>query len=198
MPLSSPSLSWSSCDAYHNIRAALSTLDRLHRPDEDRTYLSVVSQFCPRRGNLDGHFDRISCRGILLKVEPCWAGVESIARLPLGVAILAVLIGIFGFFVFLLGLILLLAVAGVVISGVGVTSVFGLTGTVAGLIIAVIGLIILGVAVGLWNQELWALVLAILVLIFYGVVDFTSGAYLSLLIVVLLLVYLAAVSRHFD
>jgi hypothetical protein len=124
--------------------------------------------------------------------------VSNLGQLPLGVAILAVLIGIFGFFVLLIGLLFLFVAAGVALGGVGVTSVFGVTGTVAGIIIAIIGLVILAVAVGLWNQELWALVLAILVLLFYGVVEYLSAAWVGLLIVVLLLVYLGAVSRHFD
>lgn len=124
--------------------------------------------------------------------------MESIGGLPLGVAILAVLIGIFGFFVIILGLLLLFAAAGVVLGGVGVASVFGMTGTIAGIIVLIVGIIILGVAVGLWNQELWALVLAILVLIFFGVVDFVASSWLGLVIVVLLLVYLVAVASHFD
>ncbi|MCI4330897.1 MAG: hypothetical protein L3K19_03500 [Thermoplasmata archaeon] len=124
--------------------------------------------------------------------------MSGVGSLPLGVAILAVLIGIFGLFVLLLGLLLLFASAGFALGGVGLSSVFGATGTVAGIIVAIIGLVILAVAVGLWNQEMWALVLAILVLLFYGAVDFASASWFGLLIVILLLVYLAAVSRHFD
>jgi hypothetical protein len=124
--------------------------------------------------------------------------MQNIGSLPLGVAILAVLVGLFGFFVILIGLALLFVSAGYVIAGVGVASVFGYTGSVAAIIVIIIGLIILGTAVGLWNQELWALVLAILVLLFYGVVEYLSSAWLGLVIVVLLVVYLAAVSSHFD
>lgn len=124
--------------------------------------------------------------------------MQSIGQLPLGVAILAVLIGIFGFVVFLVGLLLLLSIAGLTLGGVVVTSVFGTTGAVAGLIIVIIGLVILAVATGLWDQELWALVLAIIVLLFYGVAEFFSGNWIGLGIVALLLVYLVAVSGHFD
>jgi uncharacterized membrane protein len=120
---------------------------------------------------------------------------SNLGGLPLGVAILAILIGIFGFFIIVLGLLLLVGVA---VSGVGLASVFGMTGTIAGVIILIIGIIILAVAVGLWNQELWALVLAILVLLFYGVVDFLASSWVGLIIVVLLLIYLVAVARHFD
>jgi hypothetical protein len=120
----------------------------------------------------------------------------NIGRLPLGVAILAVLIGIFGFFVLVVGL--LVAFLGVGIGLAGGATVFGATGLLAGLIIVIIGAIILAVAVGLWDQELWALVLAIIVLAFYGIVEFLSASWLALLIVVVLLVYLVAVSGHFD
>ena len=124
--------------------------------------------------------------------------MQSIGQLPLGVAILAILIGIFGFFVVIVGVLLLVAVAGLTLGGVAVTTVFGTTGAVAGIIVLVIGLIILGVAVGLWNQELWALVLAIIVLLVYGAADYFSSSWLGLVIVALLIIYLAAVSSHFD
>jgi hypothetical protein len=123
---------------------------------------------------------------------------SNVGNLPLGVAILAVLIGLFGLFVIVLGLLFLFTSAGLAVGGLGVSSVFGYTGTIAGIIVLIVGLIILGVAVGLWNQEMWALVLAILVLIVFGVIDFLSSAWIDLVIVVLLLVYLGAVSSHFD
>ncbi|MGD0718752.1 MAG: hypothetical protein ABSA15_04140 [Thermoplasmata archaeon] len=124
--------------------------------------------------------------------------MQETGRLPLGVAILAILIGIFGFFVLIGGLLLLLTVAGVSLGALGVTVVFGMTGIGAAIIVLVVGLVILGTAFGLWNQELWALVLAIIVLLFYAVVEFLGSAWLGLVIVVLLLVYLVAVSSHFD
>ena len=120
----------------------------------------------------------------------------GVGRLPLGVAILAVLMGVFGFFVLLVGL--LVAFVGIGAGLAAGTSVFGATGLVAGLILFVIGAVILGVAVGLWNQELWALVLAIITLLFFGVVEFVSASWLALIVVAALLVYLVAVSNHFD
>lgn len=120
----------------------------------------------------------------------------SIGRLPLGVAIISVLIGIFGFFVFLGAVLLLLL-------GVGLglatgTTVLGLGGTIGGLVLLLVGAVILAVAFGLWDQELWALVVAILALLFYGVLEFASASWLGLIIVVALLAYLVAVSSHFD
>jgi hypothetical protein len=115
---------------------------------------------------------------------------------PIGVAILAVLIGIVGF---------LFIVAGVLIAVLGVyvgidLSQFALYGAlVVGIIILVIGLIVLGVALGLWHQRLWALVLAILVFGGYFVLDSLAGAWFSLgwIISLILVIYLIAVHRHF-
>jgi hypothetical protein len=118
-----------------------------------------------------------------------------VGRLPLGVAVLAVLIGIFGFFIFALGLIVVIAGVGIGLAG-GAT-VFGISGLVAGLIILIIGGIILGVAFGLWDQELWALALAIIVLGILAAVEFFSGSWLAFLVAVLLVVYLVVVSNHF-
>lgn len=125
------------------------------------------------------------------------SGYTTIGRLPLGVAVLAILIGIFGFFVFLTGLLLILFGTGFAFGGGSVT-IFGTGGTIAGLIILVLGALILLVSSGLWDQELWALALAVIVLLFYGFVTFVSGAWLAFLVVGALVVYLIAVSGHFD
>ncbi len=124
-------------------------------------------------------------------------GYPNIGRLPLGVAVLAILIGVFGFFI-LLGGALLLVFGTNVVFGSGGVMVFGSSGAIAGLILFLVGVLTLGVAVGLWDQELWALALAVIVLLFYGVVELVSQAWLGLLIVGVLLVYLIAVSNHFD
>jgi hypothetical protein len=125
------------------------------------------------------------------------ASYPSVGSLPLGVAILAILIGIFGFFVLIVGVLLLVFGTSVAI-GTGSVTVFGTGGAIAGLIVLIIGAIILAVATGLWDQELWALALAIIVLLFYGAVEFVSQAWLGLIIVAALLIYLVAVSNHFD
>ncbi|MCI4317631.1 MAG: hypothetical protein L3J96_03755 [Thermoplasmata archaeon] len=121
----------------------------------------------------------------------------TIGQLPLGVAVLAVLIGILGVFILLGGAILLVLGTGVAF-GSGTVTVFGSSGAIAGLILLIAGILTLAVATGLWDQELWALALAVVVLLFYGVLEFVAGAWLGLMIVVLLLIYLGAVSNHFD
>ncbi len=81
-------------------------------------------------------------------------------RLPLGVAVLAVLSGIFGAIVLVGGLVIVLAA--LFLSGsVGWTAMWG-SGLVAGLVALIIGVFILAVATGLWDQELWAFALAVI------------------------------------
>ena len=118
---------------------------------------------------------------------------------PLGVAILAVLVGIYGFLLILLG--------ALVLAGVAATHFFGLPtgfaglGTVAlGAVVLIVGLIILGLALGLWHLRMWALVLTLLFVIFELVSYGLAGAFVSLgfILALVLFVYLLAVHRHFQ
>ena len=116
-------------------------------------------------------------------------------NLPFGVAILAVLIGIFGAFVLIVGLLILLAV------GLGAASsaaLFGLS-FLGGLLMTIVGIVILAVAKGLWDRELWALILSIIAIGFLLLGVLLRGAVFSLegVILVVLLVYLVLVNRHF-
>lgn len=119
---------------------------------------------------------------------------------PLGVAILAFLIGLFGFLWVLVGLLILAHQSFSAFTQYGLGSFGPVGGWAAGAIVLVIGLIVLGVAVGLWRLRFWALVLALLVLIaelvVYGIAqEFVSVGFLLSLI---LFVYLLAVHRHFH
>ncbi len=121
------------------------------------------------------------------------------ARRPLGVSILAVLVGIYGVVLILGGLLLL--VGSVALSALGFGPHFlGLVGVLAGAVVLIVGLIILGVALGLWHLRLWALVLALIVtfveLLGYAVGgNFVSFGFIFSLII---FVYLIAVHRHFH
>ncbi len=119
---------------------------------------------------------------------------------PLGVAILAILIGIYGFVEFLLGLFLAVgSTIGLKYGGGNLFGHFGYSGVVGGVIVLVVGLIILGLAVGLWHLRLWALVLTVIFLIFEMVSDGLAGMYITFgfIVALLLTIYLLAVSRHF-
>lgn len=117
---------------------------------------------------------------------------------PLGVAILAVLVGLYGFLLLLGGL---LVVAGVAVTHfLGVPTGFAGLGSFAlGLIVLIVGLIILGLALGLWHLRMWALVLTLLFVVFEMVSYGLAGAFVSLgfILALILFIYLLAVHRHF-
>lgn len=117
--------------------------------------------------------------------------------LPLGVAILAILIGIYGFIVFLTGLLLFVNVG--IPSYLGHPPTFGLAGLELAAIVTIIGLIILGIGVALWRLRLWALVLALLFLLYEVVAYAYAGHYESVgfVLALVLFLYLIAVNGHF-
>lgn len=117
------------------------------------------------------------------------------SRLPLGVAILAILIGIVGFFYLIGGILLLVLRFGLL--GTGPLFVGGPLGAV---LLLILGIVLLAVASGLWGRELWALALTALVLVLILIGNILEGALVSLstVVVVLLLIYLIAVRDHFT
>jgi hypothetical protein len=125
--------------------------------------------------------------------------------LPLGVAVIAVLLGLFGALVLVGGLVVILAVT-LGTATMGWATTFGV-GLIAGLIAFVIGAIVLAIAFGLWDQELWAFVLALIVtglavFWFIGRPLYDGGGLASIenlpaLVSGVLFVYLLAVEDHF-
>jgi hypothetical protein len=117
--------------------------------------------------------------------------------LPLGVAILSVLVGLYGFLLFVLGL--LLAAGHALHQSYLTVPVFGLSGYELAAAVTIVGLIILGIGVALWRLRLWALVLALLFLLYELAVyayarEFETVGFVLALVIFL---YLIAVNRHF-
>jgi hypothetical protein len=114
--------------------------------------------------------------------------------LPLGVAVIAVIIALFGVIYVLFGLLAIL----LHLALGGFVPHFG-GGIVADLVIFIVGIVLLVIARGLWETELWALVLCILVVGALWLGDLIEGAWLSLgaIVLFLVLLYLVAVHRHF-
>lgn len=118
--------------------------------------------------------------------------------LPLGVAILAILIGILGA-ILLVGAILVFLVVGLGYSiAVHQVAFFGVS-LLAGALLLVFAILLLVVASGLWHLEMWALVLSIVVLVLLWISDVVTGNLLTLgsLVLLGLLVYLVLVRHHF-
>jgi hypothetical protein len=120
-------------------------------------------------------------------------------ELPILVAILAVLIGLVGLFLLVVGLLLAAASFGVVgLPAVGAYSVVSGTELYAGVITLIFGGALVVVATGLWDTELWALVLTgIVVAVLVGLLVLAGSFGWTLLIATGLLIYLVAVRSHF-
>ncbi len=116
---------------------------------------------------------------------------------PIGVSILAIIIGLVGVLFILAGA--LLAAFGILVHVSFPLFGLTLTTTEIGIVTLIFGLITLGLAIGLWHQRLWALVLAILIFLLNFISDALSGAWLSIgaIVSIILVIYLIAVHRHF-
>lgn len=122
--------------------------------------------------------------------------VQPVQR-PLGVAILAVLIGIVAA-ILLIGS-LLLFLFGAAAYAHSAYAFFG-PSIVGAVVLLVFSLILFAVATGLWDLKLWALVLSIIVVALLWIGEAITGGLLNLggILLLLLLIYLAAVHRHFH
>jgi hypothetical protein len=133
--------------------------------------------------------------------------------LPLGVAIIAVLVGIIGAFILIGGCVVVVAGLFSTISSGQFGDWFGHT-LLAGLITIILGLILLAVAFGLWDQALWAYVIALLVMIVAFLWDVGRPIYNSranvtasvvasavftipAIVTLVILIYLLLVHEHF-
>jgi hypothetical protein len=117
---------------------------------------------------------------------------------PLGVAILAVLVGIFGAILIVAGILFLINVA--VVAVVGIPGSIGGAGLfVTSVVLIIVGAIILGLAAGLWNLRMWALVLTLLFVIFELISFALARDFLSLgfILALVIFVYLLAIHRDF-
>lgn len=120
-------------------------------------------------------------------------------ELPIIVGILAILIGLFGIFLAIVGVLVIFAGIGALaypgflaIQGIGGASV------VAGAFTLIFGAILVFVATGLWDLEVWALWLTGIVTAgVIGVLVWSASFGLALVIAVALLIYLIAVRKHF-
>jgi len=130
-------------------------------------------------------------------LPPSWEPTPVRPRLPVGVAIVSVLIAAFGVVMLLAGLLFLLAsIAGdVVPSSLEIFQSIDLYGAA---ILAILGAALIGIATSLWRQETWAL-WTTLVLVFAtsAYLFFTGSITVLFLIFVVLFVYLISVRRYF-
>jgi len=130
-------------------------------------------------------------------LPPSWEPTPVRPRLPLGVAIVSILIAAFGVVMLLAGVLFLLAT----IAGSFVPpslEIFQSIDVYGAAILAILGAALIGIATSLWRQETWAL-WTTLVLVFAttAYLFFTGSISVLFLVFVVLFVYLISVRRYF-
>ncbi|MGD0587879.1 MAG: hypothetical protein ABSA63_03700 [Thermoplasmata archaeon] len=138
--------------------------------------------------NAPAHFDHL---------PPAWEPTPVRPRLPIGVAVVSVLLALFGVVMLLAGLLFLLATVAseVVPSSLEIFQSIDLYGAA---ILAILGAALIGIATSLWRQETWALwTMLVLVFATAAYLFFTDSITVLFLVFVVLFLYLIAVRRYF-
>ncbi len=130
-------------------------------------------------------------------LPPRWEPTPVRPRLPIGVAVISVVIAIFAVLMVLAGLLFLL---GQVVGNVAPPSlqIFQSIDLWGAAILVILGAALIGIATSLWRQETWALWTTIVVV--FGTTAylfFTGSITILFLIFVGLFVYLLSVRRYF-
>ena len=130
-------------------------------------------------------------------LPPRWEPTPERPRLPIGVAIVAVLLALLAIVLVLAGVLFLINT----IVGNVVPPVFELVPTIdllGAAILSVLGVALLVIATALWRQETWALwTTIVLVFATTAYLFFTGSITVLFLLFVILFVYLLAVRRYF-
>ena len=135
--------------------------------------------------------------GAVGHLPPAWSPTPVRPRLPVGVAVVSVLIGLIGFVMVLAAILFVLnqLVGATVPTSLEIFSAVDLFGA---LILLVVGAALLAIATSLWRQETWALwTTIVLVFAMTAYLFFTGFITVLFVLFVVLLVYLLAVRRYF-
>ena len=130
-------------------------------------------------------------------LPPAWEPTPVRPRLPVGVAVVSVLIATFGLVVLLAGLLFLLATIpfNVVPPSLEIFPTIDLYGAA---VLAILGAALIGIATSLWRQETWALWTTLfLVFATAAYLFFTDNITVLFLVFVVLFLYLISVRRYF-
>ena len=131
-------------------------------------------------------------------LPPAWSPTPERPRLPLGVAIVSVVIGLVGFLMVLGAILFVLnQLLGAYVLPPSL-EIFSTTDVFAALVVLVLGTALMAVATSLWRQEPWALwTTIVLVFAMTAYLFFTGFITILFILFVVLLVYLLAVRRYF-
>ena len=130
-------------------------------------------------------------------LPPRWEPTPIRPRLPIGVAIVSVLVAALAVVMVLAGLLFFLGVfvPNVVPASLEIFSSIDLYGAA---ILVILGAALLGIATSLWHQETWALwTTIVLVFATAAYLFFTGSITVLFLVFVVLFIYLISVRRYF-
>ncbi|HLN51705.1 MAG: hypothetical protein ACLQD9_00840 [Thermoplasmata archaeon] len=130
-------------------------------------------------------------------LPPAWEPTPVRPRLPIGVAVVAIVIALFAVVMLLAGLLFILnAYLGTIFPPS--VEIFQSIDVIGAVILVVLGATLLSIATALWHQETWALwTTIVLVFATTAYLFFTGSITVLFVIFVVLLVYLLAVRRYF-
>ncbi len=130
-------------------------------------------------------------------LPPRWEPTPVVPRLPVGVAVVSILIALVALVMILGGALFLLDQFGSTLVP-SVLDLFPSVDLLGAAILLILGIALLAVATALWRQETWAL-WTTLVLVFSTTVYlfFTDSITVLFILLVLLFIYLLAVRRYF-
>jgi hypothetical protein len=130
-------------------------------------------------------------------LPPKWEPAPIRPRLPIGVAIVSILLGLAGIFLLLAGLLAILTSSFAVIIP-PTLDILQSVNLIGALVVLILGTAFLVVATCLWRQETWALWTMIgLVFLTETYLFFTDSISILFLIFLVLFVYLLTVRRYF-
>jgi hypothetical protein len=131
------------------------------------------------------------------RLPPSWEPTSSVPKLPIGVALVSVLIAVAGVVMVLGGLLYLLAQLGTNFVPAAL-DLFPPGDLLGSAILVVLGVALLVIATSLWRQETWALWTTLIIVFGTTVYLFFTGSVTVLFVLlVVLFVYLLSVRRYF-
>ncbi len=143
------------------------------------------------------HRSSAAADGTVGHLPPRWTPTPVVPSLPIGVAVLAVLIAIAGLVVLLAGILYLLSAYFTSLVPATLLIVRSVD-PIGAVVLVVLGAILLSVATALWRLEAWALwttVVALFLAVAY--LFFTASITVLFLLLLLLFIYLLTVRHHF-
>ena len=131
-------------------------------------------------------------------LPPKWEPAPLVPSLPIGVAVLAILVALIGILLLVSAILTFLSIFGAAVIPAGIPLLLASADELGAAILLVLGAALIAVARAMWNLETWSLYLSVVV-VFAGLtyLFFTASITVLFLILLVVFVYLLTVRHHF-